>query len=178
MDHAGWDRRKALKTGIGLIVGAMATVSGGALVRFAVGPSFREELSRWVEVSPEDAGKVSGSFTGVVLEYEARDGWMTGKVKKLLYVRRIESDRLIAFSAVCTHLGCIVTWDEDKGLFRCPCHDGRFDVDGRVLGGPPPGPLRQHAARFEDGKLFLATQPIPRGDDHGEAVQAHRRLAG
>lgn len=46
-----------------------------------------------------------------------------------------------AFSAVCTHLGCIVQWLSDREEFLCPCHAGRFAADGRVLGGPPPRPL-------------------------------------
>ncbi|MBI3353836.1 MAG: ubiquinol-cytochrome c reductase iron-sulfur subunit [Nitrospirae bacterium] len=50
-----------------------------------------------------------------------------------------------ALSAVCTHLGCIVRWQEDKGEFLCPCHAGRFDAAGKVLSGPPPKPLPQIA---------------------------------
>lgn len=46
-----------------------------------------------------------------------------------------------AFSAICTHLGCIIRWLPDKGEFLCPCHAGRFASDGKVLGGPPPRPL-------------------------------------
>ncbi len=49
--------------------------------------------------------------------------------------------QFIAFSAVCTHLGCIIQWQPEKGEFLCPCHAGRFGTDGRVLGGPPPKPL-------------------------------------
>ena len=48
----------------------------------------------------------------------------------------------LAFSAICTHLGCIIRWLPDKGEFLCPCHGGRFAGDGKVLGGPPPKPLQ------------------------------------
>lgn len=47
----------------------------------------------------------------------------------------------VALSAVCTHLGCVVQWQEEKGEFLCPCHGGRFSSAGAVLGGPPPRPL-------------------------------------
>ena len=47
----------------------------------------------------------------------------------------------VAFSAICTHLGCIVKWLPEKGEFLCPCHAGRYASDGKVLGGPPPKPL-------------------------------------
>lgn len=46
-----------------------------------------------------------------------------------------------ALSAVCTHLGCIVRWRPAHRQFFCPCHGGRFDARGRVMGGPPPEPL-------------------------------------
>jgi len=48
---------------------------------------------------------------------------------------------LAVFSAVCTHLGCIVQWQKDKEQFLCPCHGGQFSPEGTVLGGPPPKPL-------------------------------------
>ncbi len=47
----------------------------------------------------------------------------------------------VAFSAICTHLGCVVRWLPEKGEFLCPCHAGRYGSDGKVLGGPPPAPL-------------------------------------
>lgn len=47
----------------------------------------------------------------------------------------------VAFSAICTHLGCIIKWVPEKEEFLCPCHAGRFASDGKVLGGPPPKPL-------------------------------------
>ena len=47
----------------------------------------------------------------------------------------------LALSAVCTHLGCVVQWQEGKGEFLCPCHGGRFAPSGAVLAGPPPRPL-------------------------------------
>ena len=47
----------------------------------------------------------------------------------------------VALSVVCTHLGCVVQWQEGKGEFLCPCHGGRFSSAGTVLGGPPPRPL-------------------------------------
>lgn len=48
----------------------------------------------------------------------------------------------VAFSAICTHLGCVIRWLPEKDEFLCPCHAGRYASDGKVLGGPPPKPLR------------------------------------
>lgn len=43
---------------------------------------------------------------------------------------------LHAVSAVCTHLGCLVTWNPAETSWDCPCHGSRFDPGGRVLQGP------------------------------------------
>lgn len=48
---------------------------------------------------------------------------------------------LVAISAVCTHLGCIVKWQESRKILFCPCHAARFDPTGKVLGGPVSVPL-------------------------------------
>lgn len=48
---------------------------------------------------------------------------------------------LVALSAVCTHLTCTVRYDSETGTLFCPCHNGRFDLGGNVLSGPPPRPL-------------------------------------
>jgi cytochrome b6-f complex iron-sulfur subunit len=35
-----------------------------------------------------------------------------------------------------------VQWEEDRQRYHCPCHEGMFDGEGRLLGGPPTRPLR------------------------------------
>ena len=61
-----------------------------------------------------------------------------------------------AFSAVCTHLGCIVSWKKDEGIFFCPCHAGKFDPSGNVISGPPPKPLLKYRVKVEGSKINLS----------------------
>ena len=158
-------RRKFMEVGIFAITGSITAVSATARARFAVGPSFEKEKSKWIEVDPEDVQDEAASFARVVLEYETKDGWLTNNTRALAYVKRTKEDEVIAISAGCTHLGCIVTWDEDQQIFKCPCHDGRYDAEGRVISGPPPAPLKRHIAKIEDGKILLSTAAIPYGGD-------------
>jgi Rieske Fe-S protein len=53
-----------------------------------------------------------------------------------LAVYRDESGTLLAHSAVCTHVGCIVRWNDLEKTWDCPCHGSRFDVHGQVVNGP------------------------------------------
>jgi glycine/D-amino acid oxidase-like deaminating enzyme/nitrite reductase/ring-hydroxylating ferredoxin subunit len=53
-----------------------------------------------------------------------------------LAVYRAPDGALHACSAVCTHLGCVVKFNEAETTWDCPCHGSRFTVDGAVLDGP------------------------------------------
>jgi glycine/D-amino acid oxidase-like deaminating enzyme/nitrite reductase/ring-hydroxylating ferredoxin subunit len=58
-------------------------------------------------------------------------------------VYRDESGQLYAVSAVCTHLGCIVAFNDAEHSWDCPCHGSRFTPDGTVIHGPATRPLEQ-----------------------------------
>ena len=63
---------------------------------------------------------------------------------------------LRAFSAVCTHLGCIVKWQPtDHHAIYCECHGGMFNREGQVVGGPPPRALPQYPVEVRDGQVFI-----------------------
>jgi cytochrome b6-f complex iron-sulfur subunit len=61
----------------------------------------------------------------------------------------------VALSAVCTHLGCVVAWQEQANEFLCPCHGGRFSAVGQVLAGPPPSPLETLAVELDGDQLKI-----------------------
>jgi len=60
-----------------------------------------------------------------------------------------------AFSAICTHLGCIVQYHDDKKEFVCPCHGGRYDLDGKVTYGPPPRSLDVIDVKVKSDEVFV-----------------------
>lgn len=62
-----------------------------------------------------------------------------------------------AVSAVCTHQGCIVQWTNGnpQAPFACPCHQSKFALDGKVLGGPAKAPLAHFQATQNGGDIEL-----------------------
>ena len=68
---------------------------------------------------------------------------------------RKRGGEVVAFSAVCTHLGCIVQWQQEKQEFLCPCHAGQFSAEGAVLAGPPPKPLQKLPVAVAGGTITV-----------------------
>jgi glycine/D-amino acid oxidase-like deaminating enzyme/nitrite reductase/ring-hydroxylating ferredoxin subunit len=69
------------------------------------------------------------------------DGTVVRVDGKPVAVSRDEGGDLHAVSAVCTHMGCAVSWNRGEQSWDCPCHGSRFTPDGGVLEGPALEPL-------------------------------------
>lgn len=64
-------------------------------------------------------------------------------------------DGAVARSLRCTHVGCEVKWDEASRRYHCPCHEGVYDEEGRVIAGPPPQPLSRIRSVVSGGNVVL-----------------------
>lgn len=65
---------------------------------------------------------------------------------------------LHALDAKCTHEGCTVQFVPGDSLIWCACHNGKFDLDGRVLSGPPPRPLGKWLVAREGDDVSLTME--------------------
>ncbi|MCU0790320.1 MAG: Rieske 2Fe-2S domain-containing protein, partial [Nitratireductor sp.] len=65
---------------------------------------------------------------------------ITAKGEQIAVCRRSDGS-FHALSAVCTHMGCIVDWNQVDRTWDCPCHGSRFTAEGEVLAGPAVSPL-------------------------------------
>lgn len=61
----------------------------------------------------------------------------------------------IAFSRICTHLGCLVDYEQARNRIFCPCHAAVFDLEGNVVTGPPPKPLPKLPLRVEGESIVI-----------------------
>lgn len=62
---------------------------------------------------------------------------------------------LLAFSAICTHLTCTVLYESETETILCPCHNGRFDLSGNVISGPPPSPLESYTVEISGEDIVV-----------------------
>ena len=67
-----------------------------------------------------------------------------------------QDGELRAFSAICTHLTCSVIYESDTGTLLCPCHNGRFDLSGNVVSGPPPSPLESYIVEISGEDIVVS----------------------
>jgi glycine/D-amino acid oxidase-like deaminating enzyme/nitrite reductase/ring-hydroxylating ferredoxin subunit len=93
----------------------------------------------------QDAGEYAHWLTpGEVSTVEEIKPGMGAVIRRSLSkiaVSRDDTSSLHACSAVCPHLGCIVSWNSTEQTWDCPCHGSRFTPDGKLLNGPALGPL-------------------------------------
>lgn len=77
--------------------------------------------------------------------------------KKPVFIVNL-GDHYKVFSGICTHLGCIVHWEEQKSRFHCPCHQGIYDKEGKVIAGPPPRPLDEYKVELKNKLVFIKVE--------------------
>jgi len=61
-----------------------------------------------------------------------------------------------AFSAVCTHLDCIVQYRPDMRLIWCACHNGQYNLSGKNIAGPPPRPLEEYVVNIRGEEIVVS----------------------
>jgi Rieske Fe-S protein len=71
-------------------------------------------------------------------------GIVIRKGLKKIAVYKDEKDQIHAFDATCSHLGCIVRWNDAERSWDCPCHGSRYNKDGKVINGPAINDLKAY----------------------------------
>ena len=101
-----------------------------------------------VEVSSVKAGKLS--------EIEKDSGMIVRFGNKPVILIRKADGELKAFSATCTHLDCTVQYRKDFGSIWCACHNGKYDLNGSNISGPPPRPLDVYKVIIKADEVFIS----------------------
>jgi len=101
-------------------------------------------------------GRAKGAVLAArVSELPAGSGKVFPLGTKPAIVIHTPDDKWRAFAARCTHLSCTIRYRQDMQLLWCPCHDGRFDLTGKNVGGPPPRPLPEHSVVVKGDEVYV-----------------------
>ncbi|OKH74655.1 (2Fe-2S)-binding protein [Mycobacterium sp. SWH-M1] len=139
--------RKAVLTGAGVGVAAVA------LAACSSGSSSESGTSSSSGSAESSGSASSGSAgTGEALTKTADVPVGSGVIVGKTVVTQPTAGDFKAFSAVCTHSGCLVNKIAD-GTIDCPCHGSKFSLDGAVVDGPAKKPLEPISVRVQGDSI-------------------------
>ena len=142
--HVKQDKRDFLK--FALFGGVVAWL---AAVIYPVVSYLKPPIQAEVVVKSVKAGKIAdfANDAGTIIKFGS---------KPVLLVRNTKGE-FKAFSATCTHLDCTVQYRSDFGLIWCACHNGKYDLNGRNVSGPPPRPLDIYEVTLQGDDVLIHT---------------------
>lgn len=129
-----------------LLGGGVTGMVGGALypiLAFILPPAVSEGgMSSAVAAREDELPPNSGK----IFRFGSRPGLLI----------RLPSGEYRAFSAVCSHLQCTVQYRGDLSQVWCACHNGRYNLNGEVLSGPPPAPLEAYRVAVRGEEIVVS----------------------
>ncbi len=136
------------------MMGAISAALGIPALGYLMVPARAKKQQNWIEAA--DLTKLMVNQPEQILfQRVRRDGWKTVTEKAAAWVVKTGEQQVVAFSPVCTHLGCAVSWNTGDKTFACPCHTSSFSPDGKVIAGPAPRALDRFDVKVENGKVLL-----------------------
>ena len=149
------ERRSFIKwTGIAALTAALSKVlsSCGGQVQSgsSTPPSAAVSESEFIDLGGMDELAETGS-----LRYQTPSG------NSILVVQSSNDAQSVhAFSSVCTHRGCNVTWKTHDQVIGCACHGSNFSAEGDVLQGPAQQPLQQYIVKVEEERILIERSSV------------------
>ena len=136
--------------------GAMPGSGGGMQASPPASPPTSPSASGTKDSKPEKgptSPEVSGTVLGTASEIPVGGGKIFAAAR--VVVTQPVRGQYKGFSAVCTHVGCVLSEVAD-GTIDCPCHGSEFKItNGAVVTGPAPRPLPKKQIKVVDGQVFL-----------------------
>jgi cytochrome b6-f complex iron-sulfur subunit len=142
--NQGSTRRDFLNWFLGTTAGAFIVSVLYPLSRYLIPPKSEESAARTITlaVKPADLKPNSGQIFRFGSQPAILVDTPTGELK--------------AFTATCTHLGCIVQYRSDINQIWCACHNGHFNLNGKNVEGPPPKPLEEYAVNVRGDQIVVS----------------------
>ncbi len=139
-------RKRFIDWLLGTTFGGLVVAVAYPVLRYIVPPEAGEASLNSVTL-PVKASQVAAN-SGQIFKFGNKPGILI----------RTPSGELRAFTAVCTHLGCIVQYDSAHSDIWCACHNGHYDTTGRNVSGPPPKPLSPYAVNVRGDEIVVSRE--------------------
>jgi Rieske Fe-S protein len=146
------NRRAFIKTAA--LAGGAIVLTGTPLATYVVSPALTKGSGKWIDFGTA-ADLPENGFEMLSYEFMVKDGWLVLPQRGFIWARSEKGAQVKVFSSTCSHLACNVIWQQETGTFNCPCHSGRFNVDGRPISGPPTRPLKELKHKIEEDNLLV-----------------------
>ena len=129
-------------------------ILSGGLIAF-IG-SVLYPLLEYLKPPPQGEVEVSSVKVGKLSDIPKNSGQIVKFGSKPVILIRTSAGDLRAFSAVCTHLQCTVQYRGDWNVIWCACHNGKYDLNGRNISGPPPRPLEHYNVVQRGDEVYVS----------------------
>ena len=149
--------RRGVLAGVGLVglAGAVSACSSGGSSSSPAGAASASTAPASAPGSASAAAGTGSAAGALATTSEIPVG--SGKIftAEKVVVTQPTSGDFKAFSAVCTHMGCIVS-QISNGTIDCPCHGSQYSIkDGAVVAGPAPSPLPAEPIKLSGTSIVL-----------------------
>jgi cytochrome b6-f complex iron-sulfur subunit len=136
-------RREFLDYLLGTSIAATLLAIFYPIIKFMIPPPVVESAENSVVAGSVKEIAVN---TGKIFKFGTKPGILV----------RTPAGELKAFSAVCTHLDCIVQYRPDTKQIWCACHNGQYNMSGLNVGGPPPRPLEEYVVNTRGDEIVVS----------------------
>jgi len=113
-------------------------------------------LISFLKPPPIPKANVNSIKAGVASQFPINSGQIIKFGRKPVILIKMESGDFRAFSAICTHLDCIVQYRKDLKQIWCACHNGHYDLRGINIAGPPPRPLDEYKVNIVNDEIIVS----------------------
>ena len=134
--------------------GLVAWLLGGGFTASAA--AFFYPVIRFMNPPDLPEAVVNEASVGSPAEFPVNSGKIVKFGSSPVLVVRSSEEEWRAFAGTCTHLACTVQYKPDSHQVWCACHNGLYDLNGRVVSGPPPRPLEEYAVRIRGDEVVVS----------------------
>jgi cytochrome b6-f complex iron-sulfur subunit len=129
-------------------------VLGGGMLAWAATVLY--PILAYLKPPPQGEVEVTSVKAGKLSEISKDSSMIVRFGTKPVLLVRLAGGEFKAFSGTCTHLDCTVQYRKDLGSIWCACHNGRYDLTGRNIAGPPPRPLEPFRVTVQGEDVFIS----------------------